>query len=114
MRPNAEGASAADLEAVVRWERDSIESFLSRMGATEPLFQGIDEFLRAGTPEEALRSLQRHPELVSDRGEAAFEVVLLFAAQTGMVVLPSALERRREWLRDLRASGWGQAKADGE
>jgi hypothetical protein len=93
-------------------ERAALDGLLAgwRRGSPD-LVASLDEFLVAGTPRDALRSVQRHPELLADQGEALMRALVAFCRSAGLVGLGPAIEDRASWLLRLRQGGFGRFRS---
>jgi hypothetical protein len=105
--------SPEEIAAHMAWERETLDGFVASMtqAADGGPWAALANFLQAPTTRAALDALERDPELVSPRGEAAFDLLIGFARQAGCVGLLPALLKRQRWLRDLREAGWGARRA---
>jgi hypothetical protein len=112
-KKSRQGPSPEEMAQHVAWERSTLDGFLQRMqqvGDGGP-WLAIAGFLQAGTTRAAFDVLEREPELISPRSEAAFAMLVDFAEQVGCIVLGPALRSRQRWLLDLREAGWGTERA---
>jgi len=88
-------------KVLATYERESLEGLLKSLGQKEPLFRGLAMLIFADGPEAREAAVRLHPELASERGSAALEVVVSFATMTGLVTALPALQELQTWLRNV-------------
>lgn len=89
-------------KVLATYERESLEGLLKSLGQKEPLFRGLAKLIFADGPEAREAAIRLRPELASERGSAALEVVVSFATMTGLVTSLPALQGLQTWLRNVR------------
>jgi len=68
----------------------------------EPLTTAVEAFIQTTTLEEAYAILEKYPELLTDRIDILFSVLIQSARQQGLTETVRALDERRDFLRNVR------------
>ncbi|MFC4536940.1 hypothetical protein [Sphaerisporangium dianthi] len=101
-RKKGGGPTREDALTLLRWEQGEIFRYLGEMAPLQPLFAEIAELLSASGPAEVLQVCRRCPDLLTDRGDAALESVLLYAEMINVMLFLPVMRDRQQWLRHLR------------
>lgn len=81
-----------------------MEGLLASFSQTDPFFRDVRDLVFADGPAERTAVCDRNSELRSERGEAALEVLVSFAAITGSITTLPVLQEVQEWVRSRPAA----------
>ena len=77
-----------------------LEEFLT--GAGEPVMAGVAEVIFARDRDAVLAAVERQPELLTDRGDAAFRIALMMTEMTSPGRLADTVRRAQASVQAIR------------